>query len=435
MPDVQKIWYFAYGSNKDPTHLCTYLLKNAASPKLVKEIWGRRAFLDNCQVKYRDTLLKSVTSGKSNLEISSDGARVEGCLYSFPKQLVKWLDKKEGMLNSPRTYLPQNVEVRLPYSNLTVSGMTYVMSLDKPRQELKPSPEYLTWCSFRWPVEFTRLVDLCPRPANIINVAVPSTMDNKNWLIVVLGLWVIVCITSFLISWLRPRICDMQNVSLNILFRLQSCAKKYNVTYWAVYGTLLGAVREGSMIKWDDDIDVGMKTTDLAKIEPHLNEFGLRIVESLPVLGEIRHTKSYVKLVLLNRVNRKIGINDSVVNMCCSLDIFLFEDQGENVVCGYENTQVYAKTDIENLQPFPIGTRCENKILQKIDVPCPRNAHTYLEKTFGRNWPEPVRCKTHYELVTDYLIAALFMLALFFSIGVLVFTQLKKKTSAIKTTK
>lgn len=49
---------------------------------------------------------------------------------------------------------------------------------------------------------------------------------------------------------------------LKILSEIDALCRKYNITYFAEVGTLLGAVRHHGFVPWDDDIDLAMKRED-----------------------------------------------------------------------------------------------------------------------------------------------------------------------------
>ena len=49
---------------------------------------------------------------------------------------------------------------------------------------------------------------------------------------------------------------------LSVLKSFDAICKKQGWTYWLDYGTLLGAIRHGGFIPWDDDIDVSMPRKD-----------------------------------------------------------------------------------------------------------------------------------------------------------------------------
>lgn len=53
---------------------------------------------------------------------------------------------------------------------------------------------------------------------------------------------------------------------LEVLSEIIRVCKKYDLTYYADWGTLLGAVRHQGYIPWDDDIDIAMKRKDYIKL-------------------------------------------------------------------------------------------------------------------------------------------------------------------------
>ena len=57
----------------------------------------------------------------------------------------------------------------------------------------------------------------------------------------------------------------LQQVLLEMLIELDSICKKNEIRYCIIAGTLLGAVRNGGFIPWDDDLDVAMTRDNYIK--------------------------------------------------------------------------------------------------------------------------------------------------------------------------
>lgn len=58
----------------------------------------------------------------------------------------------------------------------------------------------------------------------------------------------------------------MQLRMFEMLEFLDSICQKHNISYWLSAGTLLGAVRHGGFIPWDDDLDIEMQKNDYDKL-------------------------------------------------------------------------------------------------------------------------------------------------------------------------
>ena len=76
-----------------------------------------------------------------------------------------------------------------------------------------------------------------------------------------------------------------QEIMLETLVELDRICKKHNINYWLSSGTLLGAVRHGGFIPWDDDVDLCMLKEDY--------ELFLQVAQSeLPKTMFLQTTKS-----------------------------------------------------------------------------------------------------------------------------------------------
>jgi lipopolysaccharide cholinephosphotransferase len=73
----------------------------------------------------------------------------------------------------------------------------------------------------------------------------------------------------------------IQLAKTNVLFAFDRFCKENGMRYWLHGGTLLGAVRHGGFIPWDDDTDVGMMREDFDRF--------IKIVSGMPQNGKIQY--------------------------------------------------------------------------------------------------------------------------------------------------
>ena len=59
---------------------------------------------------------------------------------------------------------------------------------------------------------------------------------------------------------------QLQNVEVDMLEIFVRICEKYDIKYFAIYGTAIGCIRHQGFIPWDDDIDVGMLWEDYKKL-------------------------------------------------------------------------------------------------------------------------------------------------------------------------
>lgn len=72
--------------------------------------------------------------------------------------------------------------------------------------------------------------------------------------------------------------------------------QEHNLRYYILGGTMLGAVRHGGFIPWDDDIDVGMPRADYLKLEKLLTDKTGRYVLETPNTGARDYFYPFSKL-------------------------------------------------------------------------------------------------------------------------------------------
>lgn len=69
---------------------------------------------------------------------------------------------------------------------------------------------------------------------------------------------------------------QIKAIELDALIALTDYCDNHNLKYYLAYGTLLGAVRHGGFIPWDDDIDIVMLREDYMKLNYLLSKEKIR---------------------------------------------------------------------------------------------------------------------------------------------------------------
>jgi len=64
----------------------------------------------------------------------------------------------------------------------------------------------------------------------------------------------------------RGQLRELQLANTKLLKVIDEFCRKHKIRYWLAYGSLLGAVRHGDFIPWDDDIDICMMREDYDKV-------------------------------------------------------------------------------------------------------------------------------------------------------------------------
>lgn len=75
---------------------------------------------------------------------------------------------------------------------------------------------------------------------------------------------------------------EVQSLILSCLLKVHELCDQKQIQYYIIGGTLIGAIRHGGFIPWDDDIDIGLPRADyerLLKVAPEIGE-GYKISHS-----------------------------------------------------------------------------------------------------------------------------------------------------------
>ena len=128
------------------------------------------------------------------------------------------------------------------------------------------------------------------------------------------------------------KIAKLKNIEIDILKEFVSVCNKLNLRYYIIAGTLIGAIRHGGFIPWDDDIDIAMPRDDYEKFISQ----GQALLPSYLFIQTSKtdpeYAFNYAKIrnsntTFMEESNRNLHINSGVF-----VDIFVLDNFPEGIL-------------------------------------------------------------------------------------------------------
>ena len=88
---------------------------------------------------------------------------------------------------------------------------------------------------------------------------------------------------------------EIRNIQLSILDDIHTFCQTHNIRYSLAFGSLLGAVRHGGYIPWDDDIDICMPRADYERFLQSYRNRGVYQLRDRSITSE--HYYTFAKIV------------------------------------------------------------------------------------------------------------------------------------------
>ena len=123
-------------------------------------------------------------------------------------------------------------------------------------------------------------------------------------------------------------------ISIDLFHELKRVCHKYNLSFFSIGGTAIGAVRHKGFIPWDDDLDFAMPRADYDKLlEVAKSEFKEPYFLQSPTTDRFFFNRFFVRLrnsftTGISPYDKKIGCNNGIF-----IDIFPLDDYKDSVSC------------------------------------------------------------------------------------------------------
>ena len=120
---------------------------------------------------------------------------------------------------------------------------------------------------------------------------------------------------------------EIQQEELKILNEIDSLCEKIGITYFGVFGTLIGAIRHRGFIPWDDDLDICMERSDYEKFLKYFkNQYDGNLI--LHHVSTVKNYPYYIARIC--ETSHKLVYDNSDYTSGIFVDIYPFDGMGND---------------------------------------------------------------------------------------------------------
>ena len=175
---------------------------------------------------------------------------------------------------------------------------------------------------------------------------------------------------------------DPRTVGLfyDLMMKIDTVFQQSNLRYWATCGTLLGVVRHGGMIPWDDDIDIAISAQDISSLKNTRSE--------LAKLGLELYYDPNLKFYKIFYKNGKPTYHKNGIDTYPwtypYVDVFPLANIDGKITYTYAGWQ--KKYPGDYYWPSEIASPLPLMPFGPLTIPVVHNAVNYLVRMYGSDW-------------------------------------------------
>jgi len=190
----------------------------------------------------------------------------------------------------------------------------------------------------------------------------------NHHIVLIIVLIISICISNYKKANNTNNIINVQKELYKTFKTFKNTCDKNNIEYFAMAGTLLGAVRHEGFIPWDDDIDIGMTKENFDKLKEIYEDTSLNKTYEI-----LEFTKLWAYLVPFNSVYKLI--DRKKMHPSNAIDIFIISEEKDGYYNHMKSKDITHITHKNTIWPL------KNMKFETMNIKVPNDPIRFLKDT------------------------------------------------------